>query len=123
MKLLAYAGFVLAYVYAFPYFEAMHSANEMPRIFLAQEMVDRGTFRLDARWDELAQGSTFDVATTPDGHRYSNKAPGASFLAVPAYLGVKAWHRVTGGKPSPAEVTWACRLVAATLPTLLFLLA
>jgi hypothetical protein len=123
MKQLAYAGFVLAFVYAFPFFGAMHSANEMPRIYLTEEIVDHGTFRLDARWGEMAQGSTFDVATTPDGHRYSNKAPGASFVAVPAYLGVQAWHRLFGGAPSLAEVTWACRFVAATLPTLLFLLA
>src|SRR5262249_19037924 len=94
------AGFVVAFIYTFPYFAALHSANEMPRLFLTEEMLDRGTFRLDARWSELTQGSTFDVSTTPDGHRYSNKAPGASFLALPAYAAVKSWHRVFGGAPS-----------------------
>lgn len=118
---LAYAGFVVAFLYAFPFFAAMHSANETPRILLTEEIVDHGTFRLDARWAELRRGSTFDVATTPDGHRYSNKAPGASLVGVPAYLAVKAWHGVAGGAPSLAEVTWSCRLVAAILPTLLLL--
>src|SRR5262249_15207931 len=34
---------------------------------------------------------------------------------------VKAWHRVIGGTPAQAEAMWACRFLAATLPTLLFL--
>src|SRR5262249_37800573 len=112
---------VVAFVYAFPYCGALHNANEVPRVLLTEEIVDRGTFRLDARWNELQLGSTFDVSVTPDGHKYSNKAPGTSLLGVPAYLAVKAVHKVFGGEPSLAEVTWACRLVTAILPTLLFL--
>ena len=114
-------AFVLAFVYTFPYWEALHNANEVPRVFLTEEIVDHGSFRLDARWPELAHGSTFDVSITPDGHRYSNKAPGTSLLGVPAYLAVKAFHAVAGGTPSLAEVTWACRLLTSTVPALLFL--
>ncbi len=114
-------GFVVAFVYAFPYFGALHNANEVPRVFLTEEIVDRGTFRLDARWGELQLGSTFDVAQTPDGHKFSNKAPGTSLLGVPAYLALKAVHGIFGGAPTLAEVTWACRFVTSTLPVLLFL--
>jgi hypothetical protein len=114
-------AFVLAFVYTFPYWEGLHNANEVPRVFLTEEIVDHGTFRLDARWPELARGSTFDVSITPDGHKYSNKAPGTSLLGVPAYLAVKAVHAVLGGTPSLAEVTWACRILTSTLPVLGFL--
>ena len=75
-------GLVFVALYTFPYFPELRSANEVPRIFLTQEIVDRQTFQLDGRWTELQRGSTFDVSTTPDGHRYSNKAPGASFLSL-----------------------------------------
>ncbi len=111
---------MLVYVYAFPYFSALHSANEAPRVFLTEEIVEHHTFRLDARWGEVTQGSTFDVSTTPDGHHYSNKAPGASFLAIPAYLAVRL---IAGGVPSEAWATWAFRFGASIVPSLLFLLA
>jgi len=114
-------GFALAFVYTFPYWGALHNANEVPRVFLTEEIVDHGTFRLDARWAELREGSTFDVSVTPDGHKYSNKAPGTSLLGVPAYLAVKGARAVVGGTPTLAEVTWACRFVTSILPVLLFL--
>jgi hypothetical protein len=110
------AGFVLAYLYAFPYFRELRSANEVPRVALTEEIVDHGTFRLDAQWREISRGSTFDVATTPDGHHYSNKAPGASLAAVPAYLVLKAI-----GATGDRAATWAFRVTASTLPALLFL--
>lgn len=117
-RLLFAAGLVLAFVYAFPFFHELRSANEVPRIVLTREIVDHRSFKLDGRWAEVSQGSTFDVSTTPDGSHYSNKAPGVSFVAVPAYLLLKA---VTGGEPSVAAVTWTFRITAATLPVLLFL--
>jgi len=87
-------------------------------VVLTREIVDRGSFSLDGRWGEVAKGSTFDVSTTPDGRHWSNKAPGVSFVGVPAYLVLKA---VTGGDPSDAAVTWALRVTGATLPVLIFL--
>jgi hypothetical protein len=124
MKPLSRAFLAIAFVtlYAFPWFPELRSANETPRLFLTQEIVLRQTFALDARWAELAKGSTFDVATTPDGHRYSNKAPGPSFLAVPGFLVLEAWHRVRGGETTIGELTWVSRVSAVTIPSLLFLL-
>jgi hypothetical protein len=106
--------FAAVYLYAFPFFDQLRSANEMPRLLLTQEMVDRGVFYLDHRMSEFA--STADLSRGPDGHLYANKAPGASFLAVPAYLVCKAL-----GITSLKAVTWAFRVSAVTLPALLFL--
>jgi hypothetical protein len=105
---------VLVYLYAFPYFDQLRSANELPRVLTTQEIVERGTFRLDRRMGEL--GSRWDIATTPDGHHYQNKAPGPSLLAVPAYLVLKL-----GGWTSVRASTWAFRVVVVALPAVLFL--
>jgi len=106
--------FAAVYLYAFPFFDQLRSANEMPRILMTQEMVDRGVFYLDRRLSEF--GSTGDLSRGPDGHLYPNKAPGASFLAAPAYLVCKAL-----GLTSLRAVTWAFRVSAVTIPALLFL--
>jgi hypothetical protein len=106
--------FAFVYLYAFPYFDQLRSANEMPRILMTQQMVDRHTFRLDERLGEM--GSRLDLSRGPDGHWYPNKAPGASFLAVPAYAICKML-----GFTSLRACTWAFRATAVTLPALLFL--
>ncbi len=131
------AAFALVYLYTFPYFAELRSANEVPRVYLTTQIADRGSFNLDARWPELQRGSTFDVSTTCGDppraktcnaaspaccprpvHRFSNKAPGASFLAVPGYLAAKV---LSGGSPSARTATWVARFTAATLPALIFL--
>lgn len=110
----AFLLFAVIYLYAFPYFDQLRSANEMPRILMTQEMVERGTFSLDRRVGEM--GSTLDLSRGPDGHLYPNKAPGPSLLAVPAYLVCKAL-----GFTSLRACAWAFRVTAVTLPALLFL--
>ena len=109
----------LLYLYAFPYFPDIRSANELPRVYLTRAMVDEGTFAIDEgvkRW-----GSTADVS--PSGDRfYSNKAPGSSFLAVPAYLALRGVKAVTGGgEPTLAEMMWTFRTATGVIPTLAFL--
>jgi hypothetical protein len=106
--------FAVVYLYAFPFFGALRSANELPRVLMTQEIVERHTFRLDARRGDL--GSMFDIAPTPQGHIYSNKAPGASLFAVPAYLVLKLF-----GTTSIPVTTWAARVTVVILPTVLFL--
>jgi hypothetical protein len=81
-------------------------------------MVDEGTFAIDSgveRW-----GKTADMSPS-GGHMYSNKAPGSSMLAIPAYLALKVTKGLTGSEPSLAEMTWAFRIFTGVLPTLLFL--
>jgi hypothetical protein len=103
-----------AYLYVFPYFPKIHSANELPRVYLVKAMAEDGTFAIDrgvARW-----GATADVSPW-GGHQYSNKAPGSSMLVVPVYAAVRA----VGGEPGLAATMWLCRVVAGVIPMLLFL--
>jgi hypothetical protein len=104
----------VAYLYAFPYFPRIQSANELPRAYLVRAIVDDGTFAIDSgvkRW-----GSTADVSPYA-GHSYSNKAPGSSLLVVPAYAAV-SW---IAGPPSLGTTMWLCRVVAGVIPALAFL--
>jgi hypothetical protein len=105
-----------AYLYVFPYFPRIHSANELPRVFLVRAIVDEQTFAIDSQmrlWNETRLG---DVSPYRD-HIYSNKAPGSSLLAVPFYAAVR-W---TLGEPSLATSVWLCRVFAGIVPALLFL--
>jgi len=104
-----------AYLYVFPYFPTLRSANELPRVYLVKAMVHEQTFAIDtgvARW-----GTTLDVSES-GGHSYSNKAPGSSMLAVPIYAVVSA----IAGEPSLETSVWLCRVTTGVIPTLLFLL-
>ena len=104
----------LAYLYVFPYFPRIQSANELPRVYLVRAIVDDHSFSIDhgvQRW-----GSTADVSPWK-GHAYSNKAPGSSLLAVPFY----ALWKWTIGDPDLATTLWICRVFAGIVPALLFL--
>src|SRR5688500_19899817 len=88
-----------AYLYLFPYFPRIQSANELPRVYLVKAIVEEGRFEIDtgvSKW-----GGTADVSPS-NGHSYSNKAPGSSMLAVPVYA-VVSW---IGGPPSPRTSLW-----------------
>lgn len=114
LRLPAFLLIAVAYVYAFPYFDRLRSANEMPRLLQTQEFVDKGHFWLDERRADMA--SQFDTSFGPDGRQYPNKAPGPSFLAVPVYVVAKA-----AGAKTIAAFTWAFRVFAVSIPALLFL--
>ena len=104
----------IAYLYVFPYFPKIRSANELPRIYLVKAIADEHVFHVDRgvqRW-----GTTADVSPA-FGHQYSNKAPGSSMLAAPAYLAV----RVVAGEPSLGVSMWIARFFAGIVPMLLFL--
>jgi hypothetical protein len=104
----------VAYLYVFPYFPRIQSANELPRVYLVKAMADDHTFAIDrgvARW-----GGTADVSPYK-GHQYSNKAPGSSLVVVPFYVAVRAAF----GEPSLAATLWLCRFIAGVIPALWFL--
>jgi hypothetical protein len=108
------AAIAVAYLYVFPWFAQIHSANELPRVYLVRAIVDEHTFAIDrgvATW-----GGTADVSPS-GGHLYSNKAPGSSLLAVPAYAAVRA----VGGAPGLVTTLWICRVFAGIAPMLAFL--
>jgi hypothetical protein len=103
-----------AYLYVFPYFPKIHSANELPRVYLVKAIALERTFAIDRgvrRW-----GATADVSPW-EGHHYSNKAPGSSMLVAPVYAAVHA----VAGEPSLRATMWLCRVVAGVLPMLAFL--
>jgi hypothetical protein len=102
------------YLYVFPYFPRIHSANELPRAYLVKSIVDDHTFAIDQEVQQL--GATSDLAAH-DHHFYQNKAPGASFVVVPVYAAVKA----IAGEPSLAVTMWLCRVVSGVIPSLIFL--
>ncbi len=106
------------FLYCFPYFESMKSANELPRIYLTMAMVDEGSFDIDSGVEQW--GATADMSPS-GGHTYSNKAPGSSMLAIPAYALLKFAKSLTNSEPKLAELTWTFRIFTGVLPTLLFL--
>jgi hypothetical protein len=108
------AAIAAAYLYVFPYFPRIHSANELPRAYLVKAIVEDRTFAIDR--GVAAWGTTADVSPS-GGHQYSNKAPGASLLAVPAYAAARA----VAGEPSLAATLWICRAFAGIAPMLAFL--
>jgi hypothetical protein len=104
----------IAYLYVFPYYPRIQSANELPRLYLVKAIVHEHSFAIDTgvkRW-----GSTADVSPYA-GHQYSNKAPGSSFLVAPVYAVVNA----VAGEPSLAFSMWLCRVVSGVVPSIAFL--
>jgi len=110
------AVFAFVYLYSFPYFEKLWSANEVPRVFLAEEIADHHHLWIDARISGEALLHKLDLARPPNGHFYPDKAPGLSFLAMPVYV-VARWF----GHPSIRVCTWLFRVLIVTVPALVFL--
>ena len=97
-------------LFNFPYFAGINSANELPRIYLTMAMVDRHAFNIDP---ELRKYVDSPDTSAFRGKLYSNKAPGMSFLAVPAYWAQKL---VSGGKAPPLkQLFFWLRLFASTI--------
>jgi len=117
------AALVFLLGYSFPYFEKIHHANELPRVFLVQAMVDEGRFAIDTGAHQVERAGVRMADISPwRGHQYSNKAPGASLLAAPAYAMLRGLRAVLGlSPPTLAQTTWLCRVVAGVIPALLFL--
>ena len=111
------AAIALVYVYSFPYFSALHSANELPRIYLSVALVERGQLSIDP---ELRRFQRAIDTSTYKGRTYSNKAPGMSLLGVPVY----AAHKALNGWRTPKliHMMWSFRFFVSTVPTLLFLI-
>jgi hypothetical protein len=110
------AVFAFIYLYSFPYFEKLWSANEVPRVFMTQEIADHHHLWIDARISGEALRHKLDLSRTPDGHIYPDKAPGMSFLAIPVYLAARLF-----GHPSIPVCTWLFRVFIVTVPALVFL--
>jgi hypothetical protein len=106
----------VAYLWVFPYFQRIQSANELPRAYLVRAIADDHTFAIDKQVAKPGFGPTADISPS-GGHQYSNKAPGASLLVVPVYWTVSK----IAGPPSLAVTVWMCRVISGVIPSLLFL--
>ncbi len=111
---------------SYAYFYGGGGWNQNSRFDLVRAIVERGTLQIDAYED-----NTGDKALH-GGHVYTDKAPGASFTAVPAVALARTWLKAAGGnRRSPAAVKWlsyvatvaAGALPAAVVGLCLFLLA
>lgn len=69
---------------SYSFFWQARDWNTASRLMLTYALVDRGTIRLDGLNDQ-----TRDIAFF-EGHYYTDKLPGLSFLAIPAYAASKA---------------------------------
>ena len=111
------AAILFLYLYSFPYFTEIHSANELPRVYLTIAMVDRHALDIDV---ELRRFFDTPDTSTYKGKRYSNKPPGISLLAVPVYVAQK-W--ANGGRtPELIRMFFWFRLFAVAVPSLIFLI-
>jgi hypothetical protein len=98
---------------AFPYFEQIRNANEIPRLIQAMSLVDAGEWAIDgAARRELPLGP--DIARGADGRLYPNKPPGASVIGAGAYMLAKFGAE----PPTLREFTWWARLLAGVVPVL-----
>lgn len=101
---------------AFPYFEQVRNANEIPRLVQAMALVEHGEWAIDGPSRRgLALGP--DIARSPvDGRAYPNKPPGASVVGAAAY-GIA---RLGDQPPTLRELTWWARLLAGVVPVVVF---
>ncbi|PRQ02891.1 hypothetical protein ENSA5_19810 [Enhygromyxa salina] len=100
---------------AFPYFEQVRNANEIPRLIQAMSVVEHGEWAIDgASRRGIPTGP--DVARSPiDRRLYPNKPPGASVVGAAAYV----LARLGPEPPTLREFTWWARLLAGVVPVLI----
>jgi hypothetical protein len=110
---------LLAYVYAFPYFERLNNPNENARIWATRAIVEHHVLNIDRMQQEW--GYVNDKAKS-ETHVYSGKAPGSSFLGVPVlFVHTKLRHLFGRPSPSKREATLWLRVFTVELPLCLFL--
>lgn len=61
--------------------------NEKTRVYLTMALVERGSLQVDEEVQRF--GRVIDIAKQ-DGHYYTDKAPGTSFLGAPVYAAARA---------------------------------
>jgi hypothetical protein len=99
---------------AFPYFEQVRNANEIPRLVQAMSVVEHGEWAIDG---ESRRGIPLgpDIARSPaDDGLYPNKPPGASLVGAVAFVLAKLGPE----PPTLRELTWWARLLAGVVPVL-----
>ncbi|MDR3748192.1 MAG: hypothetical protein P4M04_08600 [Acidobacteriota bacterium] len=111
---------------SYAYFHAGGGWNQNSRLDLVRAIVERRTLRIDAYHENTSDKAVYQ------GHFYSDKAPGQSFLAVPAAVATRSALDVAGISPGSARgviaMAYFSSLFSVALPfaldcTCLFLIA
>lgn len=110
-----------AWLWPFPYFEALNNPNENVRVYMTRAMVEHHQFAINPIVDDW--GYVNDKAINEAGELFPGKAPGTSFLAVPAYWLLWTTAQALETEPSRRLTIAVCRLSASIVPVLVFLLA
>ncbi len=126
-------------LFAFPYHYYINNPNENVRLYMTAAVVDDHTYAIDqvrGRWgwvndaacvDKLPNGKHIacndmagrDVAGKVERHYYSVKAPGTSWLGIPAYAAFRALHPAPPSLAKGALMMWYLRAFGIALPLLL----
>jgi len=108
-----------AYLCVFPYQPRINNPNENVRLYMTAALSEQGTYVIDdlrERWGWVNDCAVYE------GRAYSVKAPGTSFLGVPAYWLYYQYTQWSGVSFDRTLALWLCRVFASILPWLAFLL-
>jgi hypothetical protein len=105
--------FMMLFLAGASFYHPVEYDNTRSRYFLLRALVDDGTLNID-----VYEKNTLDKSEW-NGHYYSNKAPGASFLGIPVYWSLR---NLTPLKSSEPMVWLDMYIVRVMTTTLLFAL-
>ena len=103
---------------AYAYFYQGGGWNQNTRFALVRSLLEHGTLRIDETFTYQGRPVSGDVARR-EGHLYSDKAPGASFTALPAVLVASAFVRDPVSPEGIATLSWVATIASAAIPTVL----
>ena len=101
--------FTMMFLAGAAFYHPVEYDNTSSRYFLLSAIVDYGTLSIDAY-----QANTIDKSEW-NGHYYSNKAPGASFLGVPVYWFLRNFTPLKSFDPLIRLNMYIVRIVTTTL--------
>jgi hypothetical protein len=109
-------GFLLLIPYA--YFYQAGGWNQNTRFALVRAILEEGTLRIDTYKDMTGDRALWE------GHYYSDKAPGASFLALPAVALARGAARIAGVDPASMNgIVWTSYVATVATSALFTILA
>jgi hypothetical protein len=109
---------LLSHIYFLQIYPNFIPTNELSRLLLLSAVVDDHTFQIDraiARYSDSEDKAKFN------GHYYSDKSIGVSFLALPFFLLMRAIEAAASLRFSAAEAITFLRIFTITIPSILFL--
>jgi hypothetical protein len=105
--------FTMLFLTGAAFYHPIEYDNTMSRYALLSAMVDYGTLNIDD-FQNNYQNKTIDEAEW-NGHYYSAKAPGASFLGIPVYWSLRNLTPLKASKPMVWLDMYIVRVMTTTL--------